>query len=233
MKSWLTDLFGLLYPNMCIGCMENSLPDRNGYLCLQCVSEMPFTDQADHPLDNAMHERLYGRFPVHWAISVFYFSEEGPVQKMMHEFKYKGERFIGIRLGKMLGERLQPWLSSEKPDLVIPVPIHKTRLIQRGFNQSEIISAALAEQVSIKHRPNVLMKLYHTQSQTRMSKSERIDNISHSFAIETSSLPLIQKKHILLVDDTITTGSTLEACARLLLKNGAAKISVACAAMAI
>lgn len=151
---------------------------------------------------------------------------------MMHAFKYKEEKYIGQQLGKLLGENFRNHLSRDLPELLVPVPLHRDKLISRGFNQSEIIATSLGEVTGTKVLPNALVKLIDTHSQTQMSRTERMENLKNVFAVSEKSLPLLKGRHVLLIDDTVTTGATLESCARQLLNNGAQKVSVACIAMA-
>ena len=151
---------------------------------------------------------------------------------MMHAFKYKEEKYIGQQLGKLLGENFRNHLSGDLPELLVPVPLHRDKLISRGFNQSEIIATSLGEATGTKVLPNALVKLIDTHSQTQMSRTERMENLKNVFAVSEKALPLLKGRHVLLIDDTVTTGATLESCARQLLNNGAQKVSVACIAMA-
>ena len=151
---------------------------------------------------------------------------------MMHTFKYKEEKYIGQQLGRLLGENFKQHLAHDLPDLLIPVPLHNNKLINRGFNQSEIIATSMGEIIGKKVFANALIKLVDTNSQTQMSRTERMENLKHVFAVSEKALPLLKGRHVLLVDDTVTTGATLESCARLLGNNGVQKVSVACVAMA-
>lgn len=199
---------------------------------MKCVADMPFNNHIDSPHDNELVQRFYGRFPVRWAVSLFYFMEGNAVQKMMHEFKYRGETYIGQKLGALLGTSLRDKMGADLPDLIIPVPLYRGKKVSRGFNQSEIIAQEIGNILSIRVLKDGLIKIIDTESQTRKGKLERIQNLENVMAIKEDTIQLLHKKHVLLVDDTVTTGATLEACAKILIRNGVESVSVACVAMA-
>lgn len=228
----LKQILKTAFPRLCIGCMKSELTTNSGYLCLQCISEVPFTDHFEKKYENALVQHFYGRFPVSFGAAMVYFSSGGLVQEIMHTFKYKGEQYVGRSLGKMLAIRLKECPFRPKIDMIISVPIHFKRQYKRGFNQSDILAQEIAIEMHLPFERDLLLKILDTESQTTKTRKERLENIANAIAIKENKISEIKGKHILLVDDTITTGSTLEACGLILLKNGAASLSIACVAIA-
>lgn len=231
-KKILHQISNTIFPKMCIGCMERSIPNDQGHFCVYCLSEIPFTDHFSSPNQNLMCERLYGRLPVNFAVALLYFSEGNIVQNMMHLFKYKSEIYIGQQLGDIIGSRIMEGTITSIPEIVLPVPMHAQKKLVKGFNQSAIIGQRIAEKIGASYSDDFLIKIIPTSSQTSKNKMERMDNLRNTFSITPEGIEAIKDKHILIVDDTVTTGATVEACGKLILKNGAKEISVACAALA-
>jgi ComF family protein len=212
--------------------MKREITTNSGYLCIQCISEVPFTDHFELKYENALVQHFYGRFSVTFGVAMLYFTSGGMVQEIMHTFKYKGELYVGRSLGKMLAQRLKECTFRPEFDMIISVPIHFKRQFKRGFNQSDILAQEIASVLHLPFERDLLIKILETESQTTKTRKERLENIANAIAIEKNKINEIKGKRILIVDDTITTGSTLEACGVILLKNGAASISIACVAIA-
>jgi ComF family protein len=226
--SYLENFVGLLFPNVCMGC-GGVLSKHENVLCFICENNLPKTN-FHTDADNAVFKRLYGRIPIENATSLFYFDKGGTVQHLMHQLKYNDEKEIGIYLGKMLGNYLLQSNSYKKIDAVIPVPLHEKKLFQRGYNQSECFADGIAEAMGISRLPNVLKRIDFTETQTGKNRFERWDNVKNAF--ELISPELVKNKHVLLVDDVVTTGATLEACAQLLMDVEETKVSIATIAFA-
>ncbi len=220
-------LVHLFYPHNCIGCGSDVIGTEN-FLCLRCIHDLPITNFAIHA-NNALEKKFWGRTPVTSAMSELYFSKDSIVQNMIHEFKYRGNKKAGHYFGNMIGRSL---LNCNRfdVDLIIPLPLFIRKEKLRGFNQAEILCDGIAE---IINKPviskNVIRKVF-TESQTRKHRTERWQNVEGIFYINDPN-PL-EGKHILLVDDVITTGATLEACGAEILNVPGTKISVATLAMA-
>ena len=223
----LSDLLGLVFPRLCAVCGAN-LYYRENVVCTSCMYEFPLTHFAD--LENNMVAQLFwGRVPLMYSTSYFYYMKESRYQNIIHHLKYLGKQNIGLEFGKIFGtELMKTPLSST--DVIVPVPLHPKKLKKRGFNQSEIIARGMAESMGKKIISSVLERIRYTESQTNRTRYERWENVEGIF--RTRKPHLLAGKHILLVDDVVTTGSTLEACASEILKVQGTTVSVATLAVA-
>jgi ComF family protein len=223
----IKDVINLFYPRICSACSE--LLVRNEiFLCTQCRYDLPRTHFHKDP-DNEVARIFWGRVPVEYATAYFYFQKGGRVQKLLHNLKYKGEKDIGFELGKIMGKELasSPF---NQVDVIIPVPLHKRRKLKRGYNQSELIAKGMAEVMGKPLITDVLYRNIANPTQTKKHRYDRWINVEGVFALKNPET--IFNKHILLVDDIITTGATLEACASTLCKRANVKISIATVAKA-
>jgi len=175
--------------------------------------------------DNPVSQIFWGRVPVEAGTSLFRFEKGSAYQKLLHELKYRGNRKAGTYLGQLLGYELKHTFFS-CCDLLVPVPLHRRRLRQRGYNQSEIIARGASQIMGIPVMTNLLMRTRHHKSQTSMSRYERFENVSGNFRLMPGHPDMTGKK-ILLIDDVVTTGATLEACSELLLKHLDCQVCVA------
>jgi ComF family protein len=225
---WIDDLIGLLYPHLCPACEENALP-RESLICLQCHCELPYTDQHLE-VDNAFTERFWGRVPLETGAAMLHFVKSGRVQALIHQLKYGGNQEVGIRLGMMFGEKLRTAPLFESVDLIIPIPLHPRRQRQRGYNQSACIAAGLSQGMSVTYGEQYLRRVAYTSTQTKKSRMGRFDNVSTAFQVRKAEQ--LEGKHVLLVDDVLTTGATLEAAALQLLEVPGLKLSMATLAIA-
>jgi len=227
-KQWGSDLVGLLFPNLCNACGTPLLHNEN-LICIKCLYDLPFTDYHLHA-ENRVAKQLWGRLSLNAAMAMLYFRKGAKVQNLIHNLKYNGKTDVGILLGNLLGERLKTSPLYQDVDLIIPVPLHNRKLRQRGYNQSTFIAEGIAEKMEIPFNETQLTRSIATDSQTRKSRYNRYENMKAVFKINNPDG--ILGKHILLIDDVITTGATLEACANELLNNGATKVSIAALAFA-
>jgi ComF family protein len=222
-KRAVTDLISLLFPNLCNGC-GRPLFGGEDLICTACLFDLPYTDFHLFD-DNRVAKQLWGRLPLNVAMAMLYFKKANRVQNLMHNLKYNNKTDLGVLLGKLLGDRLIEHEKYRSADLIMPVPLHKKKLRSRGYNQSYFIASGAAEILGITLSVTHLLRTEATESQTKKSRYTRYENMQSVFAIANAED--LTGKHILLIDDVLTTGATLEACGNELLKNGAAKISIA------
>ena len=227
-KQWCTDLIGLLFPNLCNAC-GIGLYHSEHLICTKCLYDLPFTDYHQHA-ENRVAKQLWGRLPFNAAMAMLYFRKGTKVQSLIHNLKYNGRTDVGVLLGNMLGERLKTSSLYHDINMVIPVPLHHKKYKLRGYNQCTCIAEGIADKMEVVFSEDDLVRNTATESQTKKSRYNRYENMQNVFKIINPTH--IAGKHILLIDDVITTGATLEACAMQLLNNGAAKVSIAALAFA-
>ncbi|NQY10807.1 MAG: ComF family protein [Flavobacteriales bacterium] len=226
--SKLSDFLALLYPITCAGC--NQLLFRNeSVICTFCKHDLPKTN-FHNDINNDVCKLFWGRVNIECATSFFFFNKKGKVQNMIHGLKYHSNQDLGTTLGKLFGYELKKSEHFKSIDVVIPVPLHKKKMAKRGYNQSEVIAVGISEAMEIPHNINTLIRVGDGETQTNKSKYDRWTNIENAFFI-TDNLTL-KGKHVLLVDDVVTTGSTLTSCAEKLLEIEGTKVSVATLACA-
>jgi ComF family protein len=216
-----SDLLGIVFPNPCLCCTSDARM-RNASFCSTCVVDLPYTDHFSDA-DNVVRRHFSGRLPLVYGAAVVYFRRGGHVQSMLHRFKYKKQREIGDVFGQIAAENWvgQGW---QLPDVVIPIPIHKKKQWVRGYNQSAVFGTSFAQAAGIHCADRAIVKPVQTASQTGKSRDDRIRNVQDVFVVDQPHW--IAGKHILLVDDVVTTGATIEACGQVLLAHGAAQLSV-------
>ena len=220
---WGRDLLLLFYPTVCLVCGKR-ISNAYAVLCLECELQMPktgFQDDANNPVSRI----FWGRVEVRSGTSLFRFEKGSACQALLHELKYRGNSKAGIYLGRLLGHELINTMYSDC-DLLVPVPLHRKKLKQRGYNQSELIARGASEITGIPMMPDLLRRTKYQDSQTSMNRQERFENMSSAFSCCKSS-PHLRHKKILIVDDTITTGATMEACSMVLLQNFHCKVYIA------
>ncbi|MBF4466085.1 ComF family protein [Flavobacterium sp. LC2016-12] len=198
-------------------------------ICTYCRHEMPLT-QYHLDTKNEAVKKFYGKIEIQHASAFLYFNKKGMVQELIHNLKYKGHEEIGFVLGNWYAEDLKE-LNLEIPfDIVIPVPLHKRKFSERGYNQVTTFGKALAKGLNITFDDTVLYRKKYSKTQSQKNLLGRSENIENIFDVHFSEEN--QNKHFLIVDDVLTTGATLEACSRALLKIPGTKISIVCMAMA-
>jgi len=224
----IKNLLNIFFPKVCFGC-SHFLTDNEASLCTKCRHDLPITNY--HFIDNNTVEKVfYGRIKLEHATALLSFEKKGIVQHLLHNLKYKGQEDVGVFLGKWLGHELASIDAYQNIDLVIPVPLHKKKQRKRGYNQVSKFGIEIANALNAEYCDNVLVKTTNTKTQVFKKRIARWNSNNEVFTIENSNL--INSKHILLVDDIITTGATIEACANVLNKAQKVKISVASMAIA-
>ena len=221
-------LLDLLLPRICPVCGRVLLKGEK-QLCLKCLSEIPFTyfwTWSGNPAEN----RFLGKVDIVRAASLFYYRDGSCYKNIIHLFKYKGRRKLGKFMGEMLGEKLLSNGIYEDIDVIIPVPLHPLKRWKRGYNQAEIIALAIGNVIRKPVDCSTLVRRRYTVSQTRKSASQREKNVAGAFRIKSHSL--LKGRHILLVDDVLTTGATLSSCACEIMKIEGCRVSFATLAFA-
>lgn len=223
----LSKLVNLFFPKTCQAC-DHILTDYETHICVKCRHELPLTNYH-YERPEVVKKIFYGRVELETATALFYFHKEGLVQHLLHKLKYKGQEQLGQVFGVWLGAELQESSYFKSIDVVIPVPVHSKKLKQRGYNQVALFAQYIAKSLNAYYDDSVLLKSMNTKTQVFQSREERFQSVANTFY--TKNLSRIDGKHVLLVDDVITTGATIEACALVL--NSGAKIRLSLATIAI
>ncbi len=218
----------LFYPNLCAGCNTETASDEH-LLCLSCINGLPHTHFAQFP-QNPVDKIFYGRIPVVAAHSEFYFSKDSVIQHLIHLLKYKNKPEVGVYLGRLIGKSLLQSERFGKLDLIIPLPLNEARERKRGYNQAAVIADGISEVLQVAVMKQVLVRTRHTETQTKKSRLERWKNVNEGFRVQQADA--LAGKKLLLVDDVLTTGATLEACARMLMCIDGVQVYIATVAYA-
>ena len=221
-------LLHLFFPPTCAGCKTILIANEN-LICTSCRHEMPLTQHHLNP-ENDAYKKFYGRIPVEHVSALVYFHKKGIVQELIHSLKYRGQEAIGTVLGEWYAEELKniPVLSTV--DTIIPVPLHLKKLRERGYNQVTEFGNALTKSLQIPVNTTILFRQVYSKTQSQKNRLGRTEGIDTIFDVSFDEKD--HNKHFLLIDDVITTGATLEVCAKALLKIPGTKISIVCMAMA-
>lgn len=228
LKKILRDLIALLFPSLCCGC-GTYLYEGEQELCTRCMYQLPYTDDHLYP-KNKTARQFWGRLPCHAAMSLLYFKKGTKTQNLIHHLKYKGRRELGVKLGNMIGEKLQLSPDYSGIDVIVPVPLHPHRERIRGYNQSTCIAEGIAAVLNLPVNTKVLLRRNATKSQTKKGRYERFENMKAVFSVADSVV--LKGMHVLLVDDVMTTGATLEACGIALHTCNISRLSIATVAHA-
>ncbi len=220
-------MLNLFFPKLCRGC-DNELLANEVEICTFCRHQLPLTAFHQNGSDE-LQKIFYGRVPVLNATALLYFQKNGLVQKFVHALKYKGAVNIGNEFGKWLGSELKDIKNYQEIDAVIPVPLHKKKLRQRGYNQVEGFGTEIAKALNVEYIDDVLVKITPTTSQVFKERVARI--FSQQEVFTTQNEQKIKGKHLLVVDDIITSGATLESCGSKLLRTEGVKLSFAAIAI--
>lgn len=222
----INSIVGLFYPSVCAAC-GTSLFGWEKLVCTRCRSLLPKTGYELNE-DNPLARLFYGKVRMKAVTACFFFSKEGKVQHLIHELKYKGNSDAGIFLGQELGKSIKEAPLFQGIDYLVPVPLHPKREKERGYNQSAMIAQGITEKTGIPIGKGFLVRSVNTATQTHKSKEERWQNVKDIFEVQHAEQ--LEGKHVLLIDDVLTTGATLEACALKL--STIPGITISCAAAA-
>ena len=216
------NLLNVLFPVFCNGC-TNLLLKNEKVICTKCLHKLPFTHH--HQIkETEIHKTFFGLVPFEFGASFLYFTKKGISQNLIHNLKYKNRQEIGTYLGNLYANELKDLEIFKEIDFIIPVPLHKKRFHERGYNQVTTFCKAIENNLTIPMLDDVLIKTQHLKSVTDKSKEGRLAHNKNVFLIENQHK--IEGKHLLIVDDVFTTGATIEACAKEILKIKNTKISI-------
>ena len=213
----------LFFPHTCAGCGNDILTEKQ-LLCIQCISQLPLTGFEAHA-DNPVEKIFWGRVSINNAMSLLYFTKDSILQNLLHQFKYKGNKEIGFYFGRIMGNAILQSNRFHNIDALVPLPLFTSKEKKRGYNQSTILCEGMAEIMLVPVLKNSVIRTTSTETQTHKNRIERWQNINGKF--EVKDLSSLQNKHVLLVDDVVTTGATLEACITELLQSEKTKVSIA------
>lgn len=228
MPTWLGDLVRLFFPDICAACGHSLLKGEKA-LCTRCLYMIPRTNYH-LSRENPVAQLFWGRVEIEHATAFFIFESGSLFQSLIHHLKYNGRQDVGMVLGHILGLELKNAEGFDSVERIIPVPLHPTRQRERGYNQSECIARGIAGAMSVKLDAQSLVRTGRTGTQTKKNRIERWENVRNKFRVNGTDG--LQHTHVLLVDDVVTTGATLEACAETLLAIPGLKVSIATLAVA-
>lgn len=224
----INSFFNLFFPRVCLVC-GNVISSSEKYICTSCAYEIPRTNYHLFK-DNPISQIFWGRVEIESATSLFFYDKESSYSKLLYDLKYSGMKDLARFLGARLGRELKKSEFFRDIDVVIPVPLHSKKKRIRGYNQSEWIVKGVVDTFPREVNITSLIRTSFTSTQTRKTKEERWKNVRGKFAVYNEES--IKNKHILLIDDVLTTGSTLEACAEVLLAIEGVRVSIATLAKA-
>lgn len=235
-SSLFDDLLALFYPTLCLACDEVLISGERE-CCTQCRTTLPYLSYhlpgpVEALTESLLARRFWGKVPVRYTLAYLQFSPHGRVQQLLHRLKYDNQPEIGRVLGRWFGEELGRVGYGSEFDGIVPVPMHPSKLRLRGYNQAACFAEGLGEAIALPIWEHLLVKTDQTESQTRKGRLARWQNVVGGFAVPAATAPELAGQRILLVDDVLTTGATLEVCATVLLAGGASAVSVATIAAA-
>jgi ComF family protein len=216
-------LVHIFFPHVCVGCGNDGIDDDQ-LLCIQCLSKLPLTNFQSYP-DNPVEKIFWGRAAISSASCQYYYTKNSILRQILHDFKYNGKKNIGIFFGQIMGNALIRSNRFNDIDALIPLPLFAAREKKRGYNQAAILSEGISSVAKIPVLKNAIVRTSSTETQTKKSRLERWQNMSGKFEVKDRNC--LENKHLLLVDDVITTGATLDACANELLLVKGARVSIA------
>ncbi|MDR0543801.1 MAG: ComF family protein [Odoribacteraceae bacterium] len=218
MRGWLSSLVSLLYPPSCAVCGEVLVAGEE-FICTRCRHDLPH-DRGEH---GDLELKFAGACRITPMYALLRYRRKSPFRLLVLKMKYRGNRKLGVFLGKMIGERIKGKFAAE---MIVPVPLHPKRQRQRGFNQSALLASGIAPVVHLPVREDVIRRVVNNRSQTGLSPGERARNAERLF--EVTAREALEGKHVMLVDDVVTTGSTITDCLRALGSVPGIRVSVVC-----
>ncbi|GMV78568.1 MAG: amidophosphoribosyltransferase [Chitinophagaceae bacterium] len=228
-QSHISNLLHLVFPHYCEGCGSDNIV-QNQFLCIDCLTKLPTTG-FENISENDVEKMFYGRLPIQYATAAFYFSKHTLIQHLIHQLKYKGNKEAGYFLGSLLGAQLQNSKKFHEIEVIIPLPLNAKKEAVRGYNQAALIAEGVATIFKKPLATKAVARTVFTETQTHNNRITRWRNMEGVFSVVNENL--IKNKHVLLVDDIITTGATLESCGKIILDSGCKSLSIATVAYAI
>lgn len=222
-RSIWNDFTQLFYPHTCAGCGTDAL-NAAVPVCLQCLEQLTTTNFHLHA-HNPVEKCFWGRIPILAATAYCYLSTDSVIRNVLHQLKYKGNRQAGLFMGAMMGKSLMESNRFTDIDLLVPMPLHPGREKKRGYNQAGLLCLGMASVMQLPVSKNAVKRLSATNTQTHMNRIERWQNMQGRFHLQNPTD--LANKHVLLVDDVVTTGATLEACGQALLAASNLRLSIA------
>lgn len=222
------DILNIIFPKVCCVC-ERGIKKNEELICFRCRSKLPKTKLLNEE-ENELLDRFYGRLKLNFGFTYLYFYKSGITQKLLHQFKYNSYPEIGVLLGNWVGHVLLKSKICKQVDIIIPVPLHPRKERKRGYNQSHYFAKGISEITNIPTEFKTLARVHHDESLTHKTRVLRWKSVEQAFRVMNKKN--IKNKNILLVDDVITTGATLEACGNQILKCGAKSLSIVTMALA-
>ncbi|MBE7173903.1 MAG: ComF family protein [Williamsia sp.] len=219
----IDDFLHLFFPHVCAGCGTDMIGEK-ALLCIACMEALPFTNFHLHA-QNPAEKMFRGRVPVERVSSFLYFAKDSLVQRLLHGLKYKGNTALGYLLGNMMGAALQSSSLWSGIDVLVPLPLHPAKEKKRGYNQALVLCEGMAAAMNISICAQAVLKRSHTESQTKKHRLERWQNMEGRFAVTNPAL--LENKRVLLIDDVMTTGATIEACGREILQVPGTALNIA------
>lgn len=208
---WKTDLSHLIYPNTCLICSaETNNPHIQ--ICHLCESDLHYTEYEKFQEASKFDKLFWGRIKINATYSLLYFEKEISTQQILHSIKYQNKKNLALEMGRRIGVNIVKSDKFKEVDCLIPIPLHTKKAYQRGYNQSQLLAEGIAKTSNIPVNEKLLKRIKHSDSQTKKGRFKRWENVQNTFRVDTNELNNYQ--HIALVDDVVTTGSTLEVCAR-------------------
>lgn len=222
LKTYFRDLLHVFLPNLCLAC-DTVLFANESILCTECLYHLPLTDFHED-MDNETARQLWGKLDFEVAMSMLYLSKASRTERLVHRLKYDNKPQIGLFLGRKYGKIIENIAKQQLFDMIVAVPIHKKKHRQRGYNQAFQFAKGLSESLYLPAYEDVILRKVYSISQTKKSRADRYDNVENVFVINECQT-IVREKHILLVDDILTTGATICAAGQVLRQAGA-KVSV-------
>lgn len=229
LNKYMDGLLQIIFPAYCLHCGSDAIDAQNP-VCFSCMGKIPKTN-FEKVKDNLVEKIFYGRLPIGAATSMYFFTKDSVLQNLMHLLKYKNKPEIGTYLGEQLGESLLQTNKFENIDVITPVPLSKKRQMKRGYNQAMEICKGVSNILDKPITETITFRIRDNETQTKKNRQERWENMQNVFAVNDAAS--LDGKNILLIDDVITTGATLETCAATLQKNANVNIYIATLAIAM